>query len=443
MKPKKKDAPQKELFQHELVELVDPRHALVKLAYLIDWGPLEKEFSAPFHDSFGRPAKSVRLMTGLLLLQHTFNLSDEEVVARFVENPYYQYFCGNIFFEHTFPCDPTSLTRWRKRLGRQGCEKILQLTIDAGLKSKTIKKSDFHRVIVDTTVQEKNIAHPTDSKLYAKALLEMVRMAKQAGITLRQTYTRTAKQLTWMIGRYAHAKQFKRMKRSLKSLKTLMGRVWRDLGRKVGPETDGVVKIKDFLANVSRLIIPPKGQKLYSLHAPDVLCFNKGKARRPYEFGSKVSVAITHRTGFVVGCKSLRNNPYDAHSLQEALDQVEHLTRHTVDQVFVDKGYRGHGVSSKAVFISGQRRGITPTLKKHLKRRQAIEPIIGHMKNDGKLGRNYLKGLLGNTINALLSGAGQNMRSLLNALYLLLLFLWRWAGAKNPLRPTRLHQTKT
>lgn len=424
MKFKEKTRGQKEMFKVELVQLLDPCHQLVKLSNSINWASLEEGCGASFHEALGRPGKSVRLMAGLLLLQHTFNLSDEEVVARFVENPYFQYFCGHKFFEHHLPCDPSSLTRWRKRLGREGCERILKLTIEAGLKQHVLKEKDLSRVIIDTTIQEKNIAYPTDSKLYAKALEKMVRIAKEAKISLRQTYTRTAKRLAVMISRYAHAKQWKRMKKTLKHLKILMGRVWRDLKRKLTPGMEGEAKIRNFLANVSRLVEPAQGHKLYSLHAPEVLCFNKGKSRHPYEFGDKVSVTVTHKQGFVIGMKSLLGTPYDGHTLQESLEQTERLTGHKVAEVFVDKGYRGHNVERTKVFISGQKRGITQALKKHLKRRQAIEAIIGHMKNDGKLGRNYLKGLFGSTLNALLSGAGYNMRLLLKAISFLLLSSW-------------------
>ncbi len=411
MKPKQKNKDiQKDLFRIELKGLIDKTHSLVKLAEMIDWQSLSQEFGIYYHEHIGRPGKPVRLMAGLLLLQHTFKCSDEEIVSRFVENPYYQYFCGNDFFEHRLPIDPTALIKWRQRIGKEGCEKLLKLTIEAGLKSKTIQKKDFKRVIADTTIQEKNIAYPTDSALYLKALEKMVSTAKEAAITLRQTYTRTAKKLASQVARYAHAKQYKRMKSALKSLKTLVGCVYRDIQRKLTEES--VDLFSTLLPLVESLLKPPAKDKLYSLHAPEVHCFSKGNARKRYEFGDKVAIAVTHKRNFVIGIESLEGTPYDGHTLNGTLDQIERLVGEIPKETFVDRGYKKHGVSRASVFMSGQKT-TSSSLKKRIKRRSAIEPVIGHMKMDGKLGRNYLKGTLGNNINACLSGAGYNFRAIL------------------------------
>ncbi len=411
MKPKRKNKEiQKDLFRIELKGLIDKTHSLVKLSEMIDWEGLSQDFDAYYHDHMGRPGKPTRLMAGLLLLQHTFKCSDEEIVARFVENPYYQYFCGNDFFEHSLPIDPTALIKWRQRIGKEGCEKILKLTIEVGLKSKTIQKKDFKRTIADTTIQEKNIAYPTDSALYLKALEKMVLTAKEAKIMLRQTYTRTAKKLASQVSRYAHAKQYKRMKSALKSLKTLVGRVYRDIQRKLTEEA--VNLFSPLLPLVERLLKEPAKDKLYSLHAPEVHCFSKGKARKRYEFGDKVAIAVTHKRNFIMGIESLEGAPYDGHTLNGTVDQIERLVGEVPEETFVDRGYKKHGVSRTSVFMSGQKT-TSPSLKKRIKRRSAIEPVIGHMKMDGKLGRNYLKGTLGNSINACLSGAGYNFRTIL------------------------------
>lgn len=432
MKPKEKNEKlQKELFRVELEGLIDKKHPLAQLSELIDWEKLAKDFGVYYHEHMGRPGKPVRLMAGLLLLQHTFKCSDEEIVARFVENPYYQYFCGNDFFEHTLPIDPTALIKWRRRIGHEGCEKILKLTLDAGLKSQTLKTKDLKRIIVDTTIQEKNIAYPTDSGLYLKALEKMVGLAKESEISLRQTYTRTARRLASQISRYAHAKQYKRMNKALKTLKTLVGRVYRDLQRKI-PLKGASREIRDLLPLVERLLESPEKDKLYSLHAPEVLCFSKGKARKRYEFGDKVSVSITHKQGFIMGSESLAGSPYDGHTLKRALEQVKRLTGQLPQEVFIDRGYKGHGVTETRVFMSGQRTG-SSALKKRIKRRSAIEPVIGHMKMDGKLGRNYLKGTLGNTFNACLSGAGYNVRMILKKIKPSFLnHLFRILFLKNP-----------
>ncbi len=417
MKPiAKNEKLQREFFRVELEGLIDKTHPLAKLSGLIDWQKISDEFGVYYHEHMGRPGKPVRLMAGLLLLQHTFKCSDEEIVARFVENPYYQYFCGNDFFEHRLPIDPTALIKWRKRIGKEGCEKILKLTLDAGLKSQTIKARDFKRTIVDTTIQEKNIAYPTDSGLYLKALEKMVLKAKESGLKLRQTYTRTARHLASQISRYAHAKQYKRMNRALKTLKILVGRVYRDITRKIKKEEISS-QWEELLGLVFRLLQAPAKDKLYSLHAPEVLCFSKGKSRKRYEFGDKVSIAVTHKQGFVMGMESLSGAPYDGHTLKGALEHVQRLTDQMPEEVFVDRGYKAHGITQTDVFMSGQKR-VSSSLKKRIKRRSAIEPVIGHMKMDGKLGRNYLKGTLGNTFNACLSGAGYNLRLVLKKIKL-------------------------
>ncbi len=422
MKPKHKNNEiQRDLFRVELKGIIDKNHPLVKLSEMIDWEFLNQELSVYYHEHMGRPGKAIRLMAGLLLLQHTFKCSDEEIVARFVENPYYQYFCGNDFFEHTVPIDPTALIKWRKRIGKEGCEKLLKLTIEAGLKSKTIEKKDLKRVIADTTIQEKNIAYPTDSALYLKALEKMVSKAKEAEIILRQTYARTAKKLASKVSRYAHAKQYKRMRSALKSLKTLVGRVYRDIQRKLKEESSHL--FFELLPLVERLLKAPVKDKLYRLHAPEVRCFSKGKARKRYEFGDKVAIAVTHKKSFVIGMESLEGAPYDGHTLKGSLDQIERLTGEIPQEAFVDRGYKKHGVSSTSVFMSGQKT-TSSSLKERIKRRSAIEPVIGHMKMDGKLGRNYLKGALGNAINACLSGAGYNVRAILKKIKLFFLELF-------------------
>ena len=410
-----------DLFRQRLENIIDLRHELVKLSEVIDWFSLNQEFAGFYSDVKGRVAKPIRLMAGLILLQHTYDLSDEEIVKRWSENPYWQYFCGFEYFQHDLPIDPTSLIKWRQRIGKEGCEKILSLTIQAGIETNVITKRDIKRVIVDTTVQEKNIAFPTDSALYLDALEKLVGFSKKLGIKLRQSYTRKAKTLFIKISGYAHAKQFKRMRKSLRTLKCYLGRVFRDVKRKAtleGLEREDLCRL---LSLVEKLLSQTKTSKnkVYSLHAPEVECIAKGKARKEYEFGNKVALTIPLKTPFVVGINSLQGNPYDGHTLEGSLQQVLNLTGIKVDQAFVDQGYKGHSVQDTEVFFSRQKRGVTKTLKKHIKRRQAIEPIIGHLKEDGKLGRNYLKGIKGNEINALLSGAGFNIRTILNKINLI------------------------
>jgi IS5 family transposase len=356
-------------------------------------------------------------VAGLLYLQHAYRLSDEAVVARWVENPYYQHFTGETFFQHRPPIDPSSLTRWRNRIGEEGAEWLLTKTIVAGRSSGTVDNDSLSRVAVDTTVMEKNIAHPTDARLYDKARRKLVALADEAGGTLRQNYNRLAPRLAMQAGRHAHARQFKRMRKALKQLKGYTGRVLRDLRRQLDAIPEGPLRerVLDTLVLVGRLLHqgPKSRGKIYALHEPAVNCISKGKARKRYEFGTKVSLATTIDEGFVIGMRSLPGNPYDGHTLAEALEQVEILTGQMPALAVVDRGYRGHGVSRTKVLISGIRRGLTPKLKTLLRRRSAIEPEIGHMKTDGRLSRCPLKGTFGDAIFAVLCGCGHNIRKIL------------------------------
>lgn len=417
MKPKSRGPEQDELLRPRLTDMIDMRHELVKLEALIDWAFFETEWAGLFPSPTGRPATSPRLVAGLLYLQNAYRLSDEAVVARWAENPYWQHFCGETFFQHRFPLDPSSLTRWRKRIGEEGVEWLLTKTIEAGREAGVISERSAEAVIVDTTMMEKAIAHPTDARLYEKARRRLVALAQEAGLSLRQSYARLAPRLAGQVGRYAHARQFKRMRKALRRLKGYTGRVMRDIQRQLGRVTDNSLRqrIDAEIALVDRLLRqkPKDKGKLYALHEPKVDCISKGKARVRYEFGTKVSVATTLREGFVVGMRSMPGNPYDGHTLREALEQVEILTETRPKRAFVDRGYRGHGVQTTAVYIAGQKRGMTPALRRDLRRRSAIEPAIGHMKTDGRLARCALKGTLGDALHAVLCGCGHNIRMIL------------------------------
>jgi IS5 family transposase len=365
-----------------------------------------------------------------MYLQHAFKLSDEAVVARWVENPYYQHFTGETFFQHRSPIDPSSLVRWRKRIGEEGVEWLLTKTIEAGRASGAVSDKSLKRVAVDTTVMEKTIAHPTDARLYERARALLAGLAKEAGVDLRQSYARLAPRLAAQVGRYAHARQFKRMRKALRQLKGYVGRVRRDLRRYLQDIPEGALRgrVLEALWLVGRLLeqTPKSKNKIYALHEPEVDCISKGKARVRYEFGTKVSLATTLDGGFVVGARSFPGNPYDGHTLASALEQVAILTDQVPALAVVDRGYRGHGVEATKVLISGTRRGITPLLARLLKRRSAIEPEIGHMKSDGRLARCPLKGRIGDAVFAVLCACGHNIRKILahlRALWTLLLHL--------------------
>ncbi len=417
------ELPTDDLFRQRLENLIDMRHELVKLTELIDWGHFDAQWGEAFCE-IGRPAIATRLIAGLHYLKHTFRLSDEQVVRRWSENPYWQYFCGESYFQHELPLNPSSLTRWRQRLGEKGVESLLSATINAAIESKAVKSRDLKRITVDTTVQEKAIAFPTDSRLYNRARERLVRLAKAHHIALRQSYVRVGPRLLFKNNRYGHARQLRRQRRTTSKLKTVLGRVYRDIERRLAEQPEPVqAAFAEAMALTKRLLAQQRHdkKKLYALHAPEVECIAKGKAHKRYEFGVKVSIATTNRSNLVVGAQSLPGSPYDGHTLSRALEQVERLTGHRPQRCYVDLGYRGHNVTDVDVFKARQKRGVTGSIRRELKRRNAIEPIIGHMKNDGLLHRNHLKGTDGDAINVILCGAGQNLRLILNYLRIFLL----------------------
>jgi len=412
---------EKDLFRYPLREHINLKHPLVSLSGLIDWEKLGKEMSESFVSRRGRPASSPRLIAGLLYLQYAFDLSDEEVVWQWIENPYWQVFTGEEYLQTEAPIDPSSLTRWRKRLGEAGVERLLTETIEAAKRAKVIKDTSVKRVIVDTTVMEKAIAHPTDSRLLERCREHLVKAAGRHDLKLRQNYNREAPRLAHQIGRYAHAKQYKRMNRALRTLRSRVGRVMRDVERQL--ETvceDARPALQELIARTKKILTQKRTDKnkLYALHAPEVECISKGKARKPYEFGVKVSITTTHKEGFVVGARSLPGNPYDGHTLATALEQVTKLSGKKPEIAIVDRGYRGIIVEGVKTYHAGLKKGITRSLRAIIRRRSAIEPAIGHMKADGKLGRNWLKGSLGDAIHAVLCGAGHNLRMILRKLRL-------------------------
>ena len=429
MTPKKTDnTPELDLFRSKLSNLLDQRHALYKLAALINWQSFEDEFGTFYCDHNGSPGKPIRLMVGLEYLKQIHDVSDDQVVAGWVENPYWQYLCGEEYFQHQLPIDPSSLSRFRQRIGGSGCEKLLAGSIQAGLKSGTVKTRDFKRVTVDTTVQEKAITFPTDSKLLNRSRERLVKLCQRNAIKLRQTYARKGPQAALKASRYAHARQMKRLRRQVRTLRTYLGRVVRDIERQIADDQTRQLVFAEELAMAKRLLAQEKHSKgkLYSLHAPEVECLSKGKAHKRYEFGVKVSISSTNKSNFIVGAQSLPGSPYDGHTLQDALTQTRRLTNTEIDEAFVDRGYRGHSEEITQVYISGQRRGIkTRSLRKRLKRRQAIEPIIGHLKSDGRLDRNYLQGMVGDAMNVLLCCAGHNLRLILRVLRIFWPSIWR------------------
>jgi IS5 family transposase len=415
---------QHDMFRSRLDQIIHMGHEKVVLAGKIDWQFLSDKCGENYTDKPGHPALPTRLMAGLHILKYTDNLSDEELCARWVENPYYQYFCGEEFFCHDLPFERSSMTRWRQRMGEDKVAALLQESLSVAVRLGAARPSDFTKVIVDTTVAEKNIAYPTDAKLINKARVRLVKQARAAGLELRQSYVRVGKKALIQHQRYAHAKQFKRAGKQLKRLRTWLGRTIRDIERQI--EGNGALE-QAFRAELwmamrvktqrPRDDIP---KKIYSLHAPEVECIGKGKSHKPYEFGVKVSVATTLNRSkggqFAVHAKVLPGKPYDGHTLQTILPDIERFTGAALERILADAGYKGHNALQShkfKVFTAGQKRRVTPAIKRQMKRRAAVEPVIGHIKSGHRMGRNFLAHTQGDAINPILAAAGYNFRLIL------------------------------
>ncbi|SMQ99248.1 hypothetical protein PD885_02004 [Xanthomonas fragariae] len=362
-RPAAEDRPADELFRSRLENQIDLRHPLARLSQRMPWAALEQALSSRLpatQADGGRPALPVRLIAGLLYLKHAYDLSDEAVCERWLENPYWQFFTGEVVFQTRLPCDASSLTRWRQRLGEAGMEELLAHTINAAHAMQAVDARELSRVIVDTTVQEKAIAYPTDSRLLEVARKKLVLLAKRHGIGLRQSYARQGPALSRKAVRYAHARQFKRMQRVLRRQRTVLGRVLRDIQRKLDQVNTGVrERIAVWLERAQRLYTqrPKDKQKLYALHAPEVECIGKGKARQAYEFGVKVGIAVTACKGLVVGARSFPGNPYDGDTLAEQLEQTRGLLQDVSVEptvAIVDLGDRGREVDGVQVPASRQ-----------------------------------------------------------------------------------------
>jgi transposase, IS5 family len=424
MRPKeRRESGQNDLFRARLDQIINMSHPLAKLARAIDWRFLEERFGSVYSDKAGHPPLPTRLMAGLAILKHMHNLSDEALCERWVENPYFQLFCGEEFFRHRTPFDRSSLTRWRQRMGEEKLVALIQESLATATRTGAAKPSDFSRVIVDTTVQPKAVAHPTDAKLMHRARERLVGLAKKTGVTLRQSYRRVGKLALIAHQRYAHAKQFKRANRASRTIRTYLGRVIRDVARKVRGEPELVRLFAPDLWLAERVREQrqnQRGRKVYSLHAPEVECIGKGKAHRPYEFGVKVSLATTLQRSkggqFIAHVRTMPGNPYDGHTLAAVLPEIEAQIGAPLTRVVADRGYRGHNASPDMkfkVYIAGQRRRVTAAIKRELRRRSAIEPVIGHAKAEHRMGRNFLKGAHGDAANAVLAAAGYNFRRLI------------------------------
>ncbi len=431
-----------DLFRARLDQILDMNNKWVKLAHRIDWDDVRQRFSIPLSPNGGHPPLDARLMIGLLIIKYTDNLSDEALCERWLENPYYQYFCGMEFFQHQLPFDRSSLSRWRKRLNESDLEALLQLSLRTAFDAGALKVEQLKTVVVDTTVQEKAVSFPTDAGLFYKARAQLHRIVRALNIPYRQSFVRKMRQHLIRFHRYRHAKQYKRAGKMLRKIKGQLYQFkqsvlknWRvcDLDKKPLYQ-----QLNTLLERIEKILTQGRGGKdrLYSIHAPEVECIGKGKAHKPYEFGVKVSVATTEQPApagcFVLDARTLPGNPYDGHTLGEVLCALERITGAPLKRILVDRGYKGHSAPKhlkNKVFRPGLKRGVTKAIRQALKRRNAIEPVIGHLKQDHRMNRCYLKGRQGDAVNAVLAAVGYNFALLLAWLRLFLCFVLDRGGS--------------
>jgi IS5 family transposase len=449
-----------DMYRPRLDAMIDTQHPLALLARRLPWQQIEDALAPAFtrhnragriiqgDDLFGpstqrvgagvsnagRPRLSIRLMASLLYLKHAFNLSDSDVVQRWSQDVVWQYFSGNDFYEPRLPCDPGQIGRFRKAIGEAGVEELLKASIDTAVHMGAIKSAEFERIIVDSTVQEKAIAFPTDSRLLEVARHKLVKAAKSIGIELKQTFVKEGKMLRRKSGGYAHARQYRRLHRVVRRQRTICAKLMREIERKMtlvkASTPQALQGLRMVLERVARLLAqrPKDKNKLYALHAPEVECISKGKAKQPYEFGVKSGIAVTHKSGLIVGARTFAGNPYDGHTLNEQIEQVDILCEAhgvKVKEAVVDLGYRGVDADNPGVLIKhrGWIRSMTNKQREQLKRRQAVEPVIGHLKAEHRMGRCWPKGALGDAMNTVMAAAGFNLRWLMRAV-VRLLFLW-------------------
>ena len=412
MLSKPQQSPQLNFLQPGLKEQLSAKHPLYILAGVVNWSMFEENFKKHYREDFGRPALPIRLMVSLLMLKHIRNLSDESVVEQWAENAYYQYFSGTQYFKPAAPCEATELVHFRNRIGEQGIELILQESIRINGKD-----SRQDRGSVDTTVQEKNITYPTDSKLHRKIIRKCTAIANLENIELRQSYTRTLKKLSIDQRFRNHPKNGSKARKADRRVKTIAGRLVRELKRKLVPgRYDKDLELFQRVLNQKRA----DKNKVYSLHESEVQCISKGKEHKKYEFGSKVSITLTQTTGVIIGALNIPKNDYDGHTLDAALEQQQRLSGHVLTEVFVDRGYRGVSqvrgtlIHSPKTFSKKVSRYKQNKLRKGFGRRAAIEPVISHLKTDYRLNRNFYKGIKGDNINVMLAAAAMNFKRMMN-----------------------------
>jgi IS5 family transposase len=436
---KSADPNQQNFLHSNLLDQLNPKAPLLQLAAHIPWSYFEESFS-DLYSTTGRPSKPVRLMVGLCILKHVENLSDEAVVQRWVQNPYYQAFCGEVEFQWQFPCNPTDLVHFRKRIGKEGFEKIFAVSI--AIHGEEIPDKE---ACIDTTVQEKNVTFPTDDKLHRKIIEHCWKLTETYDIKLRRSYRRELKKRLLDLRFRNHPKNAKKARKASKRLCTIAGILVRELRRKL-PEEALLVEAEQF--ELYKRVLKQKRQdknKVYSLHEPHIYCMSKGKPHKKYEFGVKVSIAKTKDSNLIVGAMAFSTNRFDGHTLPDALEQVKKLSKWIPHIALCDRGYRGKKkVDQIEIMIpesdpkKSQSAYQRAKQRKRFRKRAGIEGIIGHLKADHRLGRNFLSGFLGDEINVLMAAAAFNFRKWLREFYFVLYLLlhllkahrWRKSGLK-------------
>jgi transposase, IS5 family len=422
------------LFYDKLSKELSPKHKLYKLKELISWSDLEEQVIKLVNvEQLGRERKSIRVMLGLSMLQAMYNFSDCLSSETFEENVYWQYFCGYEYIDTKISISESAIRRFRQELGEEGYNLILRELTKVGLRVGAYKKKDLDSVIIDTTVQIKNIKHPHDAYLLGKAREELVGLAHKLNIPLNETYEKKYKKGLIQLWKYKDASKSKKRIKTMKHLKVLVGRLIRAVERRL---LKSAIELKDqewilfdrikqvhaqsFLSKDAKEKYKKAGNNvIYSFHAKEVECIGKGKLNKPYEFGNKVAIAVSGRGNFILGVKSFHGNPYDGHTLAQTVTQIEKITDHEPNKIFVDLGYRGSNYSKKGkIYTPYTKKEITPEIKAMQSRRSAIEPVIGHLKQYGRMGRNYLKGAIGDIVNPLISAIGFNLRGIANKVIL-------------------------
>ena len=409
------------MFSNTLKQILNPKHTLVLLADEMPWHEFELHYQHLYSET-GMPGKPIRLMVGLIILKQLKNLSDEEVVKQWVQNPYFQYFCGESEFRWNAPCDPSDITHFRNRIGKDGFDKILEISINIQPEANKprSKKRMTKAVVLDTTAQEKNITYPTDVKLHKKIIESCLKIATEERLELRQSYKRTVKKLM-LAQRFAHhPKNKKKAVKAKRKLHTIAGRLVRELERKLSKQA--MPSYVSQLAIYTRVLGQKKQDKnkIYSLHEPEVVCIAKGKVAKRFEFGSKVSVATSKNGNIVLGVVNFTGNPHDSRTIEETLKKVELLTKCKVQKAIVDRGYRWKKqINGTEIILPDPLKEDATNYQKrkmrtNFRRRASIEPVIGHMKHTYRMKRNYLKGVQGDVINAVMAGAAFNFKRWLN-----------------------------